>query len=76
MSMQPAVPRGRMAAPGQVLFTPPARLGWTFRSRRDLINPYPEPPPDESMRQQAARPGSPPQPPRGSVPANGASGRR
>ena len=55
MSMPPAVPRGRTAAPGQLLFTPPARLGWTFRSRHDLTTPYPEPPPDqEALRQQAA----------------------
>jgi hypothetical protein len=54
MSMPSAVPRGR-TAPRQVLFTPPARLGWTFRSRRDLITPYPEPPPDqEAIRRQAA----------------------
>jgi hypothetical protein len=54
MHQQPAAPRGR--APWQrLLFTPPARLGWTFRSHRDLITPYPDPPPDpEIIRQQAA----------------------
>ena len=56
MSIPPAVPRGRgTAAFRRLLFTPPARLGWTFRSRRDLITAYPEPPPDpEAIRQQAA----------------------
>jgi hypothetical protein len=54
MHQQPAAPRGR--APWQrLLFTPPARLGWTFRSHRDLITAYPEPPPDPKIiRQQAA----------------------
>lgn len=39
----------------QLLFTPGARLGWTFRDRRSLLTPYPEPPPDpETVRAQAA----------------------
>jgi hypothetical protein len=50
----PAAQRGR-AARDRLLFTPPARLGWTFRSRRALITPYAEPAPDpELIRQQAA----------------------
>jgi hypothetical protein len=54
MDQQPAAPRGR-AARERLLFTPPARLGWTFRSRRALVIPYPDPPPDpEIIRQQAA----------------------
>jgi len=41
----------------RLLFTPGARLGWTFRDRRTLITPYPEPPPDPELirRQTAAR---------------------
>src|ERR1700677_1265309 len=54
MYQQPAAQRGRPARE-RLLFTPPARLGWTFRSRRALITPYPEPPPDpEVIREQAA----------------------
>src|SRR5580692_4192773 len=54
MDQQPAAQRGRPAGE-RLLFTPPARLGWTFRSRRALITPYGEPPPDpEVIRQQAA----------------------
>jgi hypothetical protein len=54
MHQQPAAPKGR-AARERLLFTPPARLGWTFRSRRELITLYPDPPPDpEIIRQQAA----------------------
>jgi hypothetical protein len=53
MTMHPA---GTGApAPEQLLFTPGSRLGWTFRSRRDLIGRYSEPPPElEDLRQQAA----------------------
>lgn len=37
------------------LFTPGGRLGWTFRDRRALVAPYPEPPPDPGIvRQQTA----------------------
>jgi hypothetical protein len=38
-------------APGRqcLLFTPGARLGWTFRDRRSLITPYAEPPPDQEL---------------------------
>jgi hypothetical protein len=54
MYQRPAATRGRVARL-RLLFTPPARLGWTFRSRRNLITPYTEPPPDpEMIRQQAA----------------------
>jgi hypothetical protein len=54
MYQQPAAPR-RRAARERLLFTPPVRLGWTFRSRRALITPYPEPPPDpQIIGQQAA----------------------
>jgi hypothetical protein len=46
---------GTVAGPRQLLFTPGPRLGWTFRDRRTLCSPYPEPPPDaESLKQQAA----------------------
>jgi hypothetical protein len=38
-----------------LLFTPGARLGWIFRDRRELADPYPEAPPDEkAMREKAA----------------------
>jgi hypothetical protein len=51
MTMQPAGSPG----PEQLLFTPGPRLGWTFRSRRDQITPYSEPPPElEQLREQAA----------------------
>jgi hypothetical protein len=53
MTFQPAPPRQleRQA----LLFTPGARLGWTFRDRRQLIARYPEPGPDpEAIREQAA----------------------
>jgi hypothetical protein len=54
MHQQPAAPRGT-AARDRLLFTPPARLGWIFRSRRDLVTRYPEPEPDpDATRQQAA----------------------
>jgi hypothetical protein len=54
MYQQPAAPGARTAR-HRLLFTPPARLGWTFRNRRDLISAYPEPPPDpDVIRQQAA----------------------
>jgi hypothetical protein len=53
MHPQPA-PR-RRAARERLLFTPPARLGWTFRSRHQLISPYAQPPPDpEAIREQSA----------------------
>lgn len=36
-----------------LLFTPGARLGWTFRDRRSLVAPYPEQPPDpDAIRQR------------------------
>lgn len=51
MTMQPAGSPG----PEQLLFTPGPRLGWTFRSRRDQITPYSQPPPElEQVREQAA----------------------
>ncbi len=38
-----------------LLFTPGARLGWTFRDRRSLVTPYAVPPPDaEAIRQDTA----------------------
>jgi hypothetical protein len=38
-----------------LLFTPGARLGWTFRDRRSLITPFAEPEPDlDEIRQQSA----------------------
>jgi hypothetical protein len=47
---------GRPSARRQaLLFTPGPRLGWTFRDRRSLVTPYPEPQPDlEAIRQAAA----------------------
>lgn len=46
---QPPAGGGRQSR----LFTPGARLGWTFRDRRSLIAAYGEPPPDaELVRQQ------------------------
>jgi hypothetical protein len=54
MQLQSAAPPGR-AARERLLLTPPARLGWTFRSRRELISPYAGLPPDpEVIREQAA----------------------
>jgi hypothetical protein len=54
MHPQPAAPPGRTARE-RFLLTPPARLGWTFRSRRELISPYAGLPPDpEVIRQGAA----------------------
>jgi hypothetical protein len=39
----------------QSLFTPGLRLGWTFRDRRTLYAPFPEPPPKpETFHRQAA----------------------
>jgi hypothetical protein len=48
-------PGGKPAArPQALLFTPGARLGWTFRDRRSLVAPYPEPLPDSGqIRAQA-----------------------
>lgn len=56
MTIQPSSGSdGTALEPRQLLFTPGPRLGWTFRDRRTLCSPYPEPPPDaESMKQQAA----------------------
>ena len=46
--------QGGLPARRRLLFTPGARLGWTFRDRRSLITPYPEPPPDpDAIRAQA-----------------------
>jgi hypothetical protein len=44
MTHQPPGPGS--PGPGQLLFTPGPRLGWTFRSHRDLIGRYHELPPD------------------------------
>jgi hypothetical protein len=47
MTLEPAIPRdGPVQGGDQILFTPGPRLGWTFRSHRDLIGTYPEPAPD------------------------------
>ena len=40
MSVQPVLPAGRVL---ERLFTPGARLGWSFRDRRELAAHYPEP---------------------------------
>src|SRR6266498_843351 len=38
------------------LFTPGPRLGWVFRDRRQLAEPFPEPRPDlDAMRDAAAQ---------------------
>jgi hypothetical protein len=55
MTIQPSGGDGTVAEPRQLLFTPGPRLGWTFRDRRTLCSPFPEPPPDgKAMMQQAA----------------------
>ena len=50
---------GRGPAPRwkALLFTPGARLGWTFRDRRSLVAPYGEQPPDPDaiLQDTAAR---------------------
>jgi len=46
MSVQPALPTGRAL---ERLFTPGIRLGWTYRDRRGLTAPYPEPEPDPEL---------------------------
>ena len=52
MSVQPVPSAGRSL---ERLFTPGIRLGWTFRDRRSLTAPYPEPQPDpELLREQMA----------------------
>ena len=52
MSVQPALLAGRAL---ERLFTPGIRLGWTFRDRHGLTNPYPEPQPDpDVLRKQTA----------------------
>jgi hypothetical protein len=43
MTMQPAVPQGGITTGEKLLFTPGPRLGWVFRSRGQLITPYPSP---------------------------------
>jgi hypothetical protein len=45
MTIEPASVTGQLS-PQQVLFTPGPRVGWTFRSHRDLIPAFGEPPPD------------------------------
>lgn len=50
MSVQPVLPAGRAL---ERLFTPGARLGWTFRDHHSLAAPYPEPDPGQ-MREQIA----------------------
>jgi hypothetical protein len=55
MTIQSAVPHRGTPAPDQLLFTPGPRLGWTFRDRRTLCAPFPEPQPDpDTIREQAA----------------------
>ena len=57
MSIQhtPPAPALLGREPQAMLFTPGARLGWTFRDRRTLLAPYPEPEPDlGQLREQAA----------------------
>jgi hypothetical protein len=54
MSVPPATAGGARDQRA-LLFTPGARLGWIFRDRRELADPYPEAAPDEkAMREQAA----------------------
>ena len=55
MSTQPA-PVADMADRRASLFTPGPRLGWVFRDRRQLAEPFPEPRPDlDAMRAAAAQ---------------------
>jgi hypothetical protein len=54
MSVPPAAAGGARDQRA-LLFTPGARLGWIFRDRRELADPYPEAEPDEkAMREKAA----------------------
>ncbi|HEY3956089.1 MAG TPA: hypothetical protein VGM53_22190 [Streptosporangiaceae bacterium] len=53
MSVPPAAAGGARDQRA-LLFTPGARLGWIFRDRRELADPYPEAEPDEAaLREQA-----------------------
>jgi hypothetical protein len=53
MSVPPAAAGGARDQRA-LLFTPGPRLGWIFRDRRELADPYPEVAPDEkAMREQA-----------------------
>ena len=55
MSTQPA-PLADVADQRASLFTPGPRLGWVFRDRRQLADPFPEPRPDlDAMRAAAAQ---------------------
>ena len=55
MSTQPA-PVADVADQRASLFTPGPRLGWVFRDRRQLAEPFPEPRPDfDAMRAAAAQ---------------------
>src|SRR5258708_40349479 len=47
-----AIPSGTAAS--DVLFSPGPRLGWVFRDRREMVIPYPEPPPDQQAVQASA----------------------
>ncbi|MCW2932678.1 MAG: hypothetical protein JWM19_3640 [Actinomycetia bacterium] len=47
-----AIPWGTAAS--DVLFSPGPRLGWVFRDRREMVIPYPEPPPDQQAVQASA----------------------
>jgi len=52
MSVPPASPAARAL---RLMFTPGARLGWTFRDLRQLVAPFPEPEPDpDRLRGQVA----------------------
>jgi hypothetical protein len=55
MTIEPSALTEPAQAPQQILFSPGPRIGWTFRSHRDLIPAFPEPAPDPgSIREQAA----------------------
>jgi hypothetical protein len=55
MTTQSADRQPRTPPAPQPLFTPGPRLGWTFRNRRTLLAPFPEPPPNlEAIDGQAA----------------------
>jgi hypothetical protein len=49
VTIQPGTAQPPVTRAQTMLFTPGARLGWTFRDHRSLIVPYPEPPPDPAI---------------------------
>jgi hypothetical protein len=55
MTIEPSALAEPALTPEQILFSPGPRIGWIYRSHRDLIPAFPEPAPDAtSIREQAA----------------------